>query len=231
MDQKSLQNKSLQNNPNNVCYWQTRGHSTRPSNWGNETDHKKRLGQLEYRANTAAATSTEQRKYMGNDTKRVEQVVKQQLGGNAMIYKGGSQHKRTNVKASDLDLKIKVSESLQAQDRTRLGNALKKEFGTKNVDSSNPKIHIVQGKGVSIDVVPTEADYFPPTFKIDKLGKNPFSSNPTARHAVRNIKTEHKDKNIPGIKVERAVLRIQTQATNIPLDQLIEKTEKELNVV
>ena len=142
MDPKSLKIKSNQNNPNNVCYWQTRGHSSRPSNWVNEVDHKKKLGQLEYRANTAGSTSNKQKKSMGNETKRVEQVVKQCLGGNAMVYKGGSQHKRTNVKGSDLDLKIKVSQSLKPEDRTRLGNGLKKQFGKLNTGFFNRLLEV-----------------------------------------------------------------------------------------
>ena len=167
MDKQSLRNKSLQNNPNHPLFWQTRGHSTRPSDWGNETQSKKRLGQLEHRANTVAKTTVAQKKLIGNDTKRVEMVVKQQLGGNAMIYKGGSQLKRTNVKESDLDLKIKVPQSLKFEDRNRLGNALAKEFGKKNVDSSHSKIHVVQGQGLSMDVLPTKADYFDNNFKLD----------------------------------------------------------------
>ena len=45
---------------------------------------------------------------MGRDIKRVEKVAKEVFGGKAKVYKGGSQLKRTNVRSSDLDLKIKV---------------------------------------------------------------------------------------------------------------------------
>ena len=127
-----------------------------------------------------------------------------------------------------MDLKINVSKALTSEDRTQLGRALSQEFGKRNVDSKNPKIHIVQGQGGSIDVVPTKAEYFPKDFKIDKLGKNPFSTNETARHAIRNIKMDHDDYH--GIKIENTVLQIQNQNKNIPLNKLIEKAEKQLKI-
>ena len=45
---------------------------------------------------------------------------------------------------------------------------------------------------------------------------------------MRNIKTDHS--NVPGIKVEKTVLQVQQQNKKIPLDRLIEKTEKELKL-
>ena len=59
------------------------------------------IGHLEFQANSAAITCQEQRVKMKRDTKRVEKVVKKALGGNAMVYKGGSQLKRTNVATSE----------------------------------------------------------------------------------------------------------------------------------
>ena len=230
MDPKALQNKANQNNPNHPTYWQCRGYSSKPDNWEREVQRKKNLGQLEHRANTAATTDKETRKKMGRDTQRVEKVVKQVIGGDAMVYKGGSQLKRTNVKSSDNDLKIKVSQNLKKEDKDRLGNALAKEFGKEKVEKHHAKIHVIHGEAGDIDVVPNKADYFPQNFKFDPLGKNPFSSNPTARHAVRNIKTKHPGK-VPGIKVEKSVLQVQQQNKKIPLDELIEKTEKELNLL
>ena len=206
MDPKALQNKANQSNPNHPSYWQSRGYSSKPSTWENEVHRKKTLGQLEYRANTVATTSNVQRKKMGNDTRRVEKVVKNVIGGDAMVYKGGSQLKRTNVAASDNDLKIKVPQSLNKEDKERLGNALAREFGKKNVDKNHAKIHVVRGEAGDIDVVPNKAEYFPPNFKFDKLGMNPIRNNSIARHAVRNIKTDHS--NVPGIKVEKTVLQV-----------------------
>ena len=231
LDEKSIQNRSKQNNPNNVVYWKTRGQATRSGDWKIESLRKKKLGKIEHHANSVASANAARRRLIGNDAKRVERVVKKQLGGKAMVYKGGSQFKRTNIDTSDLDLKIKVSQPLTSDDRVRLGNALGQEFGKDNVNSRNPKIHIVQGQGASIDVVPIKADYFPRNFKIDKLGKNPFSSNPNARHAIRIIKANHRNEHLPGIKIENTVLRIQKENKKIPLDKLIEKSENMLKPV
>ena len=228
MDMKALQNKSNQNNPNHPSYWQCRGYSSRPKTFEEEINRKKNLGQLEHRANSVAATNTEQKKKMGRDNKRVEKVVKEVIGKDVMVYKGGSQLKRTNVASSDNDLKLKVPQSLKKEDKDRLGNALVKEFGKKNVQKDHSKIHVVRGEAGDIDIVPNQAEYFPPDFKFDGLGKNPFTSNATARHAVRNIKTEYRS--VPGCKVESTVLKVQQQNRKIPLDELIEKTKKELKL-
>ena len=223
MASKDLDNRANQLNPNNSCYWLCGGYSSRPYSWEDEVTQKDLIGQLEFQANSAATTSQEQREKMKRDTKRVEQVVKKALGGNAMVYKGGSQLKRTNVAKSDNDLKIKVPQRLTKEDRERLGNELVREFGEENVDKSHTKIHVVHGEGGDIDIVPDKAEYFPPDFKIDKLGKNPFTCNPTARHAVRITKTNNR--HVPGVKVEEAVLETQQQFKKINLAELVKKAE------
>ena len=161
---------------------------------------------------------------MGRDTKRVEKVAKEVFGGNTKVYIGGSQLKRTNVRSSDLDLKIEVPHKLTWADRETLGIALEQEFGIGNVDKNHSKIHVVRGESGYIDILPNSAEYFPPDFKFDGLGKNPFSCNTTARNAVRIIKTNHP--NMPGIMVEKMVLEVQRQNKSISLDKLIEKTEE-----
>jgi len=221
-------NMANQLNPNNHNYWRSRGYNSRPDTWQDEVDARNLRGQYEYRANLESTTSDDQRRKMGRDNKRVEKVVKEVCGGNAMVYKGGSQLKRTNVRTSDNDLKINVPYMMTMDDKERLGNALEEEFGIGNVDRSHQKIHVVRGEGGDIDIVPNRAEYYPPDFKFDGLGKNPFSHNKTAKDAARYIKTNNR--NVPGIKVEKMVLQVQKENKNIPLEKLIEKTEEQLKL-
>ena len=114
-------------------------------------------------------------------------------------------------------------------DRAKLGQGLKKEFGEKNVDSSHPKIHIVKGKAVNIDIVPSQAEYFPPDFKLDKLGVRPFATNNKGRHAVRILKERYQ--NAPGIKIEKVVLGVQQRNKGISLDGIIREAGTELRIL
>ena len=223
------QNRSNQMNPNNPAYHQCRGNSSRPKDWESILQKSKANGLLEHRANTAGAMSSEKRRAIGGDTKRVEKVVKEQLGGDVRVYRGGSQKKGVNIGKSDLDLKMKVSKPMTLDDRAKLGQGLKKEFGEKNVDSSHPKIHIVKGKAVNIDIVPSQAEYFPPDFKLDKLGVRPFATNKKGRHAVRNLKERYQ--NAPGIKIEKVVLGVQQRNKGISLDDIIREAGAELRIL
>ena len=227
-NEKSSQNRSNQKNPNNPAYYQCRGNSTRPKDWETISEKSKTNGILEARANTAAAMSSEKRRAMGSYTKRVEKVVKEELGKKSMVYKGGSQKKRTNVGKSDLDLKIRTSEPMTRDDRTELGRGLEKEFGKENVDSNHSKIHVVQGEDFTIDIVPSQAEYFPPDFQLDKPGVRPFATNNTGRHAVRNLKEDPDVDDVPGIEIEKTVLAIQQRYKGISLDDIIKKAKTEL---
>ena len=232
-NENSSQTRSDQMNPNNPAYHQCRGKSTRPEDWESISEKSKTNGLLEHRANNAGAMSREKNRAMGSYTKRVEKVVKEQLGGDAMVYKGGSQKKGVNIGNSDLDLKIKVSRPMALDDRTKLGQGLEKEFGKEKVDSNHSKIHVVQGDFVqgdvgqdfTIDIVPSQAEYFPPDFQLDKLGVRPFATNSTGRHAVRNLKEDH---DAPGIEIEETVLGIQQKNKGISLDDIIKEAETEL---
>ena len=215
------QNRSNQMNPNNPAYYQCRGISSRPKDWESISEKNKTNGLLENRANTAGAMSSETRRAIGHDTKRVEKVVKEQLGGDVMVYKGGSQKKGVNIGKSDLDLKIKVPRPMTLDDRAKLGQGLKKEFGKKNVDSSNPKIHTVKGETINIDIVPSKAEYLPSNFKLDKLGVRPFATNNRAQHAVRILKEYYPS--IPGIRIEKTVLGVQQKNKGISLDDIIKE--------
>ena len=147
MSKKASQNnKANQMNPNNPAYYQARGMSTRPKNWSETLEKKCRQGQLENRANNAAALSKETRRAIGSDTQRVEKVAKQELGPHVQVYKGGSQYKRTNISYSDNDLKIKVDRPITRDDRARLGKGLEKEFGKRRVDRSGAKVDVSKDK-------------------------------------------------------------------------------------
>ena len=127
-----------------------------------------------------------------------------------------------------MDLKLHVPKPLTPERRLSLGQGLINEFGKENVITTNPKIHIIQGRSGSIDVLPDQATYYPSHFKIDKLGARPFANNPTGRHAVRILKLEHGD--LPGIKLERMVLAAQRRHPDIPLDRLYNMVNDELHI-
>ena len=226
MDKKGNQNRAIQKNPNNLKYHQCRGSSTRPEDWESISQENKANGLLEHRANTAGAMSNEKRRTMGIYITRIEKVVKEQLGGNRSICVGGSQKKGVNVGTSDLDLKIDTPEQMTLDERTKLGQGLENEFGKENVDSDHSIIHVVKGKDISIDIVPSQAEYFPEGFKLEKKGVRPFLTNDRGRHAVRNLKEI--DRSVPGIKIEETVLEIQQRSKGISLHDIIKEAGTEL---
>ena len=226
MDKKGNQNRAIQKNPNNLKYHQCRGSSTRPEDWESILQESEANGILEHRANTAGAMSSEKRRAMGIYIKRIEKVVKEQLGGDRSVYIGGSQKKGVNVGTSDLDLKIDTPEQMTLDERTKLGQGLENEFGKENVDSDHSIIHVVKGKDISIDIVPSRAEYFPERFKLEKKGVRPFLTNDRGRHAVRNLKEV--DRSVPGIKIEETVLEIQQRSKGISLHDIIKEAGTEL---
>ena len=207
------ENSSNQMNQNNLAYQSI-------------SQEKKINGLLEHRANTAGAKSSEKRRAIGKDTQRVEKVVKETLGGNASVYIGGSQKKGVNIGTSDLDLKIDTPVPMTLDDRAKLGQGLENEFGKENVDSNHSKIHVVKGKDIDIDIVPNQAVYFPEDFKLDKPGVKPFATNHKGRHAVRILKEDHQS--VPGLEVEKTVLKIQQGNKGISLHDIIKEAGAEL---
>ena len=218
-----MDNKSDQKNPNNERFYKSRGQKSRPSNWKEEILKTIREGQLEYQANTIASKTD--RPAMGRDIVRIEKVVKNVLGGNVFVYKGGSVKKHTNIEGSDLDLKIDVFEPLKEKERNALTEALKIEFGEHNVDVKTI-VHKIQGESGSIDLLPQKATYISSATRVDKLGKEPFKTNPIGRNAVRLLKEKFKVADVPGIYIERAVLQTQNMERGITLENLITKTNK-----
>ena len=187
-NENQSQNRSNQMNLNNLAYYQCQGNSTRPNNWASTCQRRKTTGFLEHKANIAGTVSSDERVAIANDIKRIEKVVKEQLDGGVMIYKGSSRKKGVNIGKFDLDVKIKVSRPMSVDDHNKLGQGLGKEYGKNNVDNSNPKIHKVKGKAVSIDIVPRQAEYLPPNFRLNKLGVRLFATNNRGQHAVRILK-------------------------------------------
>ena len=219
-----MSNRSLQKNPNNSAYWQSRGSDSRSIYWEEEIEKKRREGLLEYVANTSAATN---KKAMGRDIVRVERIVKKVLGGDISIYKGGSQKKHTNIKDSGLDLKINVANPLTFEDRDKLRRELEAEFGSENVEVGN-KVHTIRGESRNIDLFPQMAEYFSSDVKVDKLGVEPFKTNNVGRNAVRVLKIQFAEKKIdvPGIQIEREVENVQCNFKGITLDDLVQKVSK-----
>ena len=111
-------------------------------------------------------------------------------------------------------------------DRAKLGQGLENEFGKENVDSNHSKIHVVKGKDIDIDIVPNQAEYFPEDFKLDKPGVKPFATNHKGRHAVRILKEDHQS--VPGLEVEKTVLKIQQGNKGISLHDIIKEAGAEL---
>ena len=197
-----MENRANQLNPNNRQYHTSRGLDSRPDNWQDQILKNRAAGYLEYRANTSASKINHAA--IGRDVVRIERVVKTVLGQNVFVYKGGSVKKHTNIEGSDLDLKIDVVEPVTDTQRNSLFEALKKEYGANAVEMKQ-KVHVIQGESGPIDLFPQKADYFSTGTKVDKLGKEPFKTNPMARNAVRILKLDYLP-NTPGIKIERSVL-------------------------
>ena len=186
---ETMDNNAAQKNPNNERFYKSRGQKSRPSDWKEEILKRIREGQLEHQANTSA--SKIDHPAIGRDVVRVEKVVKNVLGGNVFVHEGGSVKKHTNIEGSDLDLKIDVVEPLTDKERNALTQALKIEFGEHNVEVKT-LVHKIQGESGSIDLFPQKATYISSATRVDKLGKEPFKTNPIGRNAVRLLKEKFK---------------------------------------
>eukprot|EP00931_Biecheleriopsis_adriatica_P107146 TRINITY_DN81483_c0_g1_i1.p1 TRINITY_DN81483_c0_g1~~TRINITY_DN81483_c0_g1_i1.p1 ORF type:complete len:281 (-),score=41.88 TRINITY_DN81483_c0_g1_i1:144-986(-) len=203
-------NRANQKNPNNSAFYKARGEPCRPSTWQSTVDDRRARGQREHVLNMAAAETAEQRAAHARDVVRAERVVKDVLGGQAQVWKGGGRNKHNNLAGGDLDLLIEHPKTLDAQDRNDLGAAFRDEFGSSCVSDRNPRIHQIRGEGGPIDVVPQKAAFFPDG-RTNKLPRNPFRFNPQARLAVRDVKQTAlvEGQNVKGHAAECAVLTAQ----------------------
>ena len=155
----------------------------------------------------------------GRDNRKLESPVKDVLGPQASILRGGSRQKGTNLKKSDNDVKVRLPDNrvMTEQDRADLYNGLEAAFGPEAVDASNPRILIVRGEASNIDVVPVHSTYSGPGFHAG-YPKNPFKDNPKAQRAVRDVKlsAEEQGMHLRGYEVEQAVLSQQHLGSGTP---------------
>ena len=216
-----MENRATQLNPNNQQFHRSRGLDSRPGSWNEQIEKNKIEGLLENRANTSASKINH--KAIGRDVVRIEKVVKSVLGEHVKIYKGGSVKKHTNIEGSDLDLKIDVVDPVTETQRNSLTLALQNEYGITNVEVK-PKVHLIRGESGSIDLFPQKANYLCQDAKVDKLGKDPFRTNPIGRNAVRILKMDIlPNAPFPSIEIERAVLQAQNMERGIGLLDLVVK--------
>ena len=69
-----------------------------------------------------------------------------------------------------------------------------------------------------IDLIPEQATYLPPSFKLAKI-ERPFAQNHKGRHAVRILKLMRPD--YPGFMIEQMVLNAVTPDSNRNLTEII----------
>ena len=128
------------------------------------------------------------------------------------MEKGGSRHKHTNLADSDLDLKVDLpgNQPMTTKHREKITGCLDQRFGSHRVNTSNPRIHIIQGEVCSIDVVPVQSTYAQKGFHTG-LPKNPFQKNRKAQMAVRDTKLQamKQGTKLRGYDVEKEVLQQQ----------------------
>lgn len=224
-------NRSNQMNPNHVSYHKSRGFTDRPAAWEGIVDDRRNRGQRELIANMAAAESDAQRAAHARDVVRVERVVKEALGGPAQVLKGGSRNKHNNLAGADLDIMFVAPGQgpIHSSDRDAVGQKLKQEFGSAHVSEDNPRIHVVQGEGGPIDVVPFNATFFPGGHHAG-LPRDGFKYNPKARLAVRDVKRRSEANGMPikGHAVEEEVLRAQQTHPGETFNKLSDKAFKRL---
>lgn len=215
-------------NPNNAAFWGARGAPCRPGDWHNVVAERRDHGQREHALNMAAAETAEMRASHGRDTVRVERVVKDVLGGQAQVWKGGGRNKHDNLATGDLDLLIVAPQALRTEDRHALGRGLRGEFGSSRVSESKPRIHQVEGEGGRIDVVPQRATFF--GGHCNRMPRDPFKFNPQARHAVRDVKlgAQERGENVRGHFAEGAVLEAQQQHPGASFSALRRYADDEL---
>ena len=136
--------------------------------------------------------------------------------------------KKVNVPGSDLDLKIKVSRPATLSQRQQLQEELRKTFKV----TPGAKVDVVHGRSGDIDVLPTMAEYYPDDFIFDKLGVEPFKTNPVGRDAVRIIK-DHCNRigvKMAGKKIEQMVLLCQQNNKGISRTELIQIVKEKLGI-
>ncbi|CAE7253349.1 unnamed protein product [Symbiodinium natans] len=197
--------RSNEMNPNNKAYYPGR---ERPADFGRIMQERRERGQREHQLNLAAAETKQYRAAHGRNMARVEQAVKA-IRPEARIQLGGSRQKKTNLGGSDADVKMIDKKAFTGQDRPDLTEELRRRGF--QVDTSNPRIHRVQGEdGPCIDLVPFNATYFPAGFDAG-YPRNSFRDNPVARQAVREVKLQAQEHGIPikGYAAEQAVLKEQ----------------------
>lgn len=217
----ALNNRASQLNPNNIAFHKARGLTSIPNDWHGIAEERRARGRREHALNLAAAESLEARAAHGRDTVHVERAMKNALGGAVQVWKGGGRAKHDNLAHADLDLKIVAPKAIRVEDRVALGAELRREFGMSCVSESNPRIHVVQGEGGPIDVVPFDATFFPQGFHSGKP-HNGLKFNPQVRLAVRDVKldAEQRGCKVRGHDAEMAVLRAQQQHRGAPFSDL-----------
>ena len=136
--------------------------------------------------------------------------------------------KKTNVPGSDLDAKIKVNRTATIDQR----HQFQEEMGSKFPLTHGAKVDVVHARFGDIDVLPNKADYFPDSFKFDKLGVEPFKTNPVGRDAVRNIKHDCNKIGwkVSGKKIEDTVLRCQQLNKGINRLDLMQRVKAQLRI-
>ena len=205
-------NRKNQKNPNHPAYWQSQGQASRPANYQQVIDQRREAGQCEAELNRRVHETRATRAAIGRVTRKVEAAVKEACGPQARVEKGGSRHKRTNLAGADLDLKVVLpgNQPMRTEGREQLTECLVKHFGSHKVDTSNPRIHIVEGEVCSIDLVPVQSTYAQENFHAG-LPKNPFQQNDKARLAARDVKDEavKRGTKLRGHDVEMEVLQQQ----------------------
>lgn len=220
-------NRSNQLNPQRDEYWSCAGRAASAAERAATIEERRQDRRLEFWANTSAAKSPAQKAAIGRDVQRVEQVVKSALGGQAQIWKGGSQKKHTNISDSDLDLKLVTPKPFNLHGKDQLQYHLQRDFGPVDFTGCVLKF---KGKSGCIDVVPNQATFFPPGFS-SELPKNPFYTNDKGRHAVRCVKAEveRRGQQVKGYDAEMAVLKQQQLHPGIPLGRLVTAALEDLD--
>ncbi|CAD7923481.1 unnamed protein product [Amoebophrya sp. A120] len=208
-------NKGDQLNPQHDTYWETRA-ARRPS----QEDIEELVNQnqadraVHTQACQVAARTAEEKKAIGRDTDRIVKIL-QRIVPKCEVRKAGSQSKGTNVRGSDLDLRVTVPEKVSevgitsAQWEKLVGELESAEFSVE----IGKKVLKITNAACDIEIVPNRAEHIPDGvgWKQRLVNPNQFKNNPKAQAAVRVLKDEGAGEKfrMKSYEIEKHVIRLQ----------------------
>ncbi|CAK8992956.1 unnamed protein product [Durusdinium trenchii] len=187
---KSNHNRSKQLNPQHPTYWKSCGQA-RPSNFADVSAYTQQRGLREAQICAASHESRAEQALLAEDRNKARELL-QVVCPKAPVMLGGSRHKKTHLRGADQDTKV-LQQQAKTQEQHEKITQLLPEYGFRDLDPSNPRIHKIKRKGPPMDVVFQNTNQ---RFFTSGRPKNPCSHNPELQKAVREVKLSARERGV-----------------------------------